>query len=136
LARGSRGADEHSRPKPKEKHMEIQEMAAQAREAVNARRIYGAPVKRDGVTVIPAATIRGGSGGGGAEGEDKDTSDGAQGGTGGGAGFGLWGRPVGAYVIKDGEVSWRPAIDVTGIIIRAMLLAALAFLVLVLARSR
>jgi hypothetical protein len=29
----------------------------------------------------------------------------------GGGGFGLRARPVGAYVIRDGEVTWKPAID-------------------------
>ena len=28
-------------------------------------------------------------------------------------GFTLHARPAGAYVIKDGEVRWQPAIDVT-----------------------
>jgi hypothetical protein len=33
-----------------------------------------------------------------------------------GGGFGLHARPVGAYVIKDGAVSWVPAIDVTRVV--------------------
>jgi hypothetical protein len=40
----------------------------------------------------------------------------------------LVGRPVGAFVIKDGEASWRPVIDVTGIIQRAMLLGGAIYL--------
>ena len=29
-----------------------------------------------------------------------------------GGGFGVVARPAGAYVIKDGRVRWRPAVDV------------------------
>ena len=38
-------------------------------------------------------------------------------------GFGLAGRPAGAWVIRDGEVTWKPAIDVT----RLAAIAALAY---------
>jgi hypothetical protein len=56
--------------------------------------------------------LRGGVGGGG--GADEHGQHGE------GGGFGLVARPVGAYVIKDGEVSWRPAFDLN----RAIGLAA------------
>ena len=80
------------------------------RDAVNARRIYGEAVVSNGVTVVPAASVFGGTGGGGdAEGD-------------GGAGFGLMGRPVGAYVIRGGEVTWKPAVDVNRLAIFAFLL--------------
>ncbi|MGH2920649.1 MAG: hypothetical protein ACRDKU_01080 [Gaiellaceae bacterium] len=74
------------------------------------RRIYGDPVETDGVTVVPAATVFGGTGGGGdAEGN-------------GGAGFGLAGRPAGAWVIREGEVEWKAAIDVNRLAVFAFLL--------------
>jgi uncharacterized spore protein YtfJ len=80
---------------------DVQELLEGAQDAIAAKRVYGEPVERDGTTVIPAASVRGGGGGGG----DNENN--------GGAGFGLMARPVGAYVIKpDGEVSWEPAIDV------------------------
>jgi uncharacterized spore protein YtfJ len=83
-----------------------------ARDALTARTVYAEPVERDGVTVIPAASVRGGGGGGGdAEGN-------------GGGGFGLVGRPVGAYVIKGGEVTWKPAVDPARVLLA--LLAAFA----------
>jgi uncharacterized spore protein YtfJ len=79
------------------------------REAMTVSRVFGQPYERDGVTVIPAATVRGGGGGGSgrnpATGEDGD-----------GGGFGVIARPAGAYVIKDGEVSWQPAVDVNRIV--------------------
>ena len=69
------------------------------RDAIGVRRVFGEPIEQDGVTVIPVARIAGGGGGGG----DSEGN--------GGGGFGLGGRPAGVYVIKDGQVSWRPAID-------------------------
>ena len=89
-----------------------------ARDAISARRVYGDPVEADGVTVVPAAVVRGGGGGGG---DDNNN---------GGAGFGLHARPAGAWVIRGGEATWSPALDLNRI-------AAYAFLVgLVLALRR
>lgn len=68
------------------------------------RRVFGAPVERDGVTVIPAARV--GGGGGAGRGTDQRGQDGE------GGGFGLAGTPAGVYVIKDGKVRWQPAVDV------------------------
>ena len=121
--------------------MDIEELIGQARDAVGVRRIYGEPLKRDGVTIIPAAAIRGGSGGGGGEGtngpdgeatgeaDEQDTAPTQRVGSGGGAGFGLSGRPVGAFVIKDGETTWKPVVDVTGLMQRALLLGCLTYVV-------
>ena len=86
------------------------------RDAVTVRRIYGEPLESDGVTVVPAAAVFGGTGGGG------DTQGN------GGGGFGLIGRPVGAWVIRDGTVRWQPAVDVNRIALLAFLLG-LAFAV-------
>jgi uncharacterized spore protein YtfJ len=75
----------------------------QARDAMSARRVYGKPVEANGVTVIPAAHVMGGAGG---NGEGPDGTGQAE-----GAGFGVMARPVGAFVIKDGVVRWKPAVD-------------------------
>ena len=92
----------------------------QARDALTVRRVYGEPYQEEGVTVIPAATVMGGGGGGG----DIEGN--------GGAGFGLVARPSGAWVIKDGEVVWRPAIDLNRVILVGQIVAIVA---LVTARS-
>jgi uncharacterized spore protein YtfJ len=84
--------------------------------------VYGDPYEKDGVTFVPAAVVRGGGGAG--EGEDASSS------TGSGGGFGLMARPVGAYQIKDGEVTWVPAADTTKVIIFAQVVAIVALLVL------
>ncbi|MGE5273671.1 MAG: hypothetical protein ACM3QU_07905 [Verrucomicrobiota bacterium] len=47
-----------------------------------------------------------------------------------GGGFGLRARPVGANVIKDGEVMWRPAIDVVRFMLGWQVVAGIAALAL------
>lgn len=84
--------------------MKIEELLNTARESVTVRRVYGDPVDHDGLTVIPAATLAGGAGGG--------TGKDPQGQVGEGGGYGMSARPAGVYVIQNGHVSWRPAIDV------------------------
>jgi uncharacterized spore protein YtfJ len=81
--------------------MKVDELLQGARDAITVRRVYGDPIEHEGVIVVPAASVRGG-GGGGSDAEEN-----------GGGGFGLAARPVGAWVIRDGDVSWRPATDVT-----------------------
>ena len=44
--------------------MELQELISGARDAVSVKRVYGDPYEKNGLTVIPAATVRGGGGGG------------------------------------------------------------------------
>jgi uncharacterized spore protein YtfJ len=93
-----------------------------ARDAMSTRGVFGEPVERDGVVVIPAARVSGGGGGGG--GGDTEGNGGA------GSGFGLSARPVGAYVLKGGEVSWRPAVDVTRIVLGGQVVLAVGLLYL------
>jgi uncharacterized spore protein YtfJ len=95
---------------------DVDDMWRGARDAMTVKRVYGDPVQSDGVTLVPAAAVRGGAGGGG--------EGGAEGG--GGGGFGIVARPIGAYVIRDGNVSWRPAVDLN----RVLLLAAAVVLLL------
>jgi uncharacterized spore protein YtfJ len=96
----------------------------QARDAITVRRVYGDPIERDGTVVIPAAAVAGGGGGGG--GVDQS------GNTGAGSGFGLHARPVGAFVIRNGEVRWEPAPDAER---RIAIVAGASLLGLVVLRS-
>ncbi len=105
---------------------ELLENAREALQSLQARRVYAEPYERDGVTVIPAAAVRGGGGGGGGGGEGPD---GRGHGSGGGGGFGLIARPVGAFVIKGDQVTWKPALDVTRLVLGSQLVL-LAVLVL------
>jgi uncharacterized spore protein YtfJ len=93
---------------------DVDQMWQGTRDAVTVRRVYGKPVESEGVTVIPAAAVRGGAGGGG----DSQGN--------GGGGFGVMARPIGAYVIRDGKVSWRPEVDVNRVL---LLVAALVYLI-------
>jgi uncharacterized spore protein YtfJ len=93
---------------------DVDQMWKGTRDAVTVKRVYGEPVERDGVTLIPAAAVRGGAGGGG----DSQGN--------GGGGFGVVARPIGAYVMRDGQVSWRPAVDLNRVL---LLIAALLYLV-------
>lgn len=103
--------------------MEIMDVVAQARDAMTVNRVFGEPFEKNGVTVIPAASIRGGAGGGSGEGPEGT-------GKGGGTGFGLFARPAGAYVIRNGQVTWQPALDLTRVVIGAQVVAVVALLVI------
>lgn len=94
-----------------------------AREAISVDRVFGDPVERDGITLVPAAAVRGGTGGGMSEAAGETPS-------GTGVGFGMSARPVGAYRIQDGTVEWIPAADTTRVIVLAELGAIVALLVL------
>lgn len=43
----------------------VDDMWRGARDAMTVKRVYGDPVQSDGVTLVPAAAVRGGAGGGG-----------------------------------------------------------------------
>lgn len=88
--------------------MKVDQLIATARETMSVRRVYGEPFEKDGVTVIASARVSGGAGGGG--GQDQQGQEGE------GGGFGVQARPAGAYVIKDGQVRWMPAVDVNRVI--------------------
>jgi uncharacterized spore protein YtfJ len=101
--------------------MDVQDVIAQARDTLTIKRVFGEPYEKDGVTIIPAARIQGGAGGG--SGEDPQGQ-----GKGSGSGFGIIARPVGAFIIRDGELSWRPAVDVTRIVLGGQMVAVVALL--------
>jgi uncharacterized spore protein YtfJ len=92
------------------------------KDAMTVSRAFGESYRINGVTLIPVATVRGGGGGGTGTGTDSAGEKG----TGSGLGFGAAVRPVGVVVIKDGEVTWRPTIDVMRIILGAQLIALAA----------
>jgi uncharacterized spore protein YtfJ len=101
--------------------MEVHDVIAQARDALTVKRVFGEPYEKDGVTIIPAARVQGGAGGGG--GEDPQGQ-----GRGSGSGFGMTARPVEAFIIRGGELSWRPAVDVNRILLGAQVVAVVALL--------
>jgi uncharacterized spore protein YtfJ len=106
----------------------LSEMLEEAGESIEAKRVFGAPYEKNGVTIIPAARVMGGVGGG--EGPTK-AGDEAGGDTSGvGAGFGMSARPAGAYVIKGEDVRWLPAVDVNRLMLGFQVVMIVFFLVL------
>ena len=94
--------------------MKVSEALGRASDAITVKRVFAEPYEKEGLTVIAAAAVTGGAGGG--SGTDP------RGQLGEGAGFGASARPVGAYVIKGGQLHWRPAIDPNRIITMAGLI--------------
>lgn len=81
-------------------------------QAPDSHHVFGDPINVDGVTVIPATAIHGGS----RRGRD--------------AGARTQARPAGAFIVRGGQVRWRPAIDVNRVIAGGQLVVATALLVL------
>jgi uncharacterized spore protein YtfJ len=82
---------------------------------LNSSTVYGTPVERDGVTVVPVAAARFGFGAGGGSDPAKQ-----QEGEGGGGGGGV--VPVGYIELKDGRSRYVPAVHPTRMV--ALFLAA------------
>jgi len=100
--------------------MTAEGILGQARDALTVKRVFGEPIERNGVTLVPVAAVRGGGGGGG--GEEKG------GNVGSGGGFGISARPVGAYQIKGDEVTWLPAVDTSRIAVLGQVVGIVALL--------
>lgn len=99
--------------------MQIEQLFEQARDTMTVKKVYGEPYEHDGITLIPAAKVRGGAGGGAGEGPNEQ-------GKGWGGGYGVMAGPAGAYVIKGEKVTWVPAVDVNRIVLVAGILAIFA----------
>ena len=100
--------------------MNVTEILGQARDTISVQRVFGAPIEKNGVLVIPVARVMGGGGGGDGELQPKPVDgDGAEGdasggpaGTSSGLGYGIMAGPAGVYVVKGDQVTWRPAVSV------------------------
>lgn len=102
--------------------MGIAEVLESTRDAITVKRVFGDPYEKDGLVVLPAATVAGGGGAGESEmGEGKEGS---------GAGMGMGAKPAGAFVIEGDHVSWRPAVDVNKAILGGQVVAIVALLTL------
>lgn len=102
---------------------QLEEMLAETKDLLTVKKVFGEPYQSNGVTFIPAASVRGGMGSG--EGEGSDTAPAGRGG-----GMGITARPIGAYRIKGDDVSWIPAVDVTRIITTGQVVVIVALLVM------
>jgi uncharacterized spore protein YtfJ len=78
----------------------------------SAQAVFGAPVEKDGVTIVPVARVRYGVGGGGGRGAGRrrrGAEDAEQ--VGHGQGGGLQAAPVGYIEIRDGQTSYKRIAD-------------------------
>ena len=82
----------------------LERLGQQLTTAATAQTVYGTPVERNGITVIPVAQARYGFGGGGGSG----TKAGGAAGGGMGAGAGVSLTPVGYIELREGRSHFRP----------------------------
>jgi uncharacterized spore protein YtfJ len=101
--------------------MDAQDVIMQARDALTVKRVFGDPYEKNGMTVIAVAKVMGGAGGGGGEGPGGE-------GKGSGGGFGIGARPVGMFLLRDDDLTWRPAVDVNRIVFGGQFVAVVALL--------
>lgn len=84
--------------------------------------VFGTPIERGGVTVIPVAKVRWGFGGGG--GRAGKAPEGQETGEGSGGGGGVAVSPLGYIEIKDGSVEFRPIRDPSALMTMAPVMLA------------
>jgi uncharacterized spore protein YtfJ len=95
-------------------------------DGASAGRVFGEPVTQDGIILLPVAKVAGGGGGGGGTGPTRSGSPEA---SGSGGGFGTSAKGLGVFVLKEGKVSWHPAIDVNRVVLGGQIVAVVALLV-------
>ena len=117
--------------------MDVGKLLMKASDDLSVRRAFGTAYEKDDVLIIPVALVTGGGGGGtgrprqgdpaagpdrlpdeGPAGHDAPPQDSERPDAGGG--FGGLVLPAGAYVVKDGQVRWVPAVDVTIVILASL----------------
>lgn len=107
-----------------------------------AKAVFGDPVERQGVTVIPVARVRYGVGGGGGRGPGRRRGEGGEGGPdqeGYGHGGGVQAGPVGYIELREGGASFTRIADPARVLVVASLVplaVALAVSILMVAARR
>ncbi len=111
--------------------MALRELVGSATDAAQVKRVFGQPIEKEGVTVIPVANVRGAFGGGeGAPMPGGSSAEAAAAVSGWGGGGAFSAVPAGVYVLKNGELSWHPAVDQNRTIALSFLTGILGLLVL------
>jgi hypothetical protein len=101
--------------------VDLSTLLGQARDSMTVKRVFGDPIERDGVMVIPVANVMGGFGGGG--GDPR--------GGGSGGGFGVRATPAGVYIVEPGgRVRWEPALNLNAVILGGQIVAIVLFFTL------
>jgi uncharacterized spore protein YtfJ len=117
--------------------MDVGKLLMKASDDLSVRRAFGTAYEKDDMLIIPVALVAGGGGGGTGRprhgdpaagpgrppgesppGHDAAPQDSEP--TDAGGGFGGLVLPSGAYVVKDGQVRWVPAVDVTLVVLASL----------------
>ena len=78
--------------------MDIEALLDHAKDTITVKRVFGEPIERNDLLVIPVAVVVGGGGAGRSEGRpDRPGKE-------SGGGFGVWARPIGVYVVRGDRV--------------------------------
>jgi uncharacterized spore protein YtfJ len=88
-------------------------------------KVFGTPIDQEGTIVLPVAKV--GTGGGGGSGSSPAGEGHENSGVGGG--FGVSAKPLGVFVLRNGKVAWRPAIDVNRAVLGGQAVAVVGLLV-------
>ena len=88
----------------------VERLASKLGMHAGASAVFGDPVEREGVTVIPVAKVRWGFGGGGGRGIQEGSENGEVG-EGSGGGGGVMASPLGFIEIREGRAEFRRAHD-------------------------
>jgi uncharacterized spore protein YtfJ len=104
--------------------MPMKDIMQSWQDTYTVRRVFGEPIEKDGVTVIPVAMVAGGGGGG--SGSDTENSDAEA----NGGAFGGMARPSGVFVVRAEGAHWVPALDITMLGIAGIMLSGLIAIVL------
>jgi uncharacterized spore protein YtfJ len=102
--------------------MDVQQLLHQVTDSVTVSRVFGEPIHHGDTMIVPVARVRGAAGGGSGTGPGDE-------GSGSGGGGGVDASPAGVYVVRDGTVTWRPAVDATRVVIGGQMVAIVIALV-------
>jgi uncharacterized spore protein YtfJ len=117
--------------------MDVESLLTKASDHLSVRRAFGTAYEKDDMLIIPVALVAGGGGGGMGHPRHRDPAAGPDslpeatpaeldatlpdsGPMDAGGGFGGLVLPVGAYVVKGGQVRWVPAVDVTIVVLASL----------------
>ncbi|MEX0885075.1 MAG: spore germination protein GerW family protein [Phycisphaeraceae bacterium] len=118
------GADTHESAGHGQRMPFLTELAERLEKGARAAAIFGEPVEREGVTVVPVARARWGLGGGASHEHEEDEQEGS---SGGGGGVNI--APVGYIEMRGGETRFR-WIATPGSIVTAVIGGLVALLLL------
>jgi uncharacterized spore protein YtfJ len=143
----ARGAAPTEAPQQQAAERTLNDSLRRMMDSVRAEAVFGSPIEREGVTIIPCSEVMMGFGMGGGSGSGPAStgqterattpSEGVSSGGGIGGGGGAQGRPVAVVAVSNGKARVLPVVDVTKFLLAALTAAGFVtfWLTQVLARS-